>query len=214
MRRRREPTRPTCGRSRCALNGVEKSSGKLPLLTLSLFLTRRSQLEKNRLLVSWHRDGTTRFFDLVSSPLAAPDSGQAVADARALAQQSPQLLALPDLLAFEYPAPLPALSILLQPLFAHPSLAALPVSRLLRSDPTRFQIQDVQFASEACEVAVVLATGEVVYFRWSEASEDMEMQARVGGLSLGGVQPADVVDLRSLSNWSASLLRRNSSLHD
>jgi hypothetical protein len=114
-------------------------------------------------------------------------------------------LALPDQLASEYPSPLPALSILLQPLLAHPSLAALPIARLLRSDPTRFQIQDVQFASEACEVAVVLTTGEVVYFRWSEAREDMEMQARMDGLSLSGVQPADVVDLRSLSDWSASL---------
>lgn len=50
----------------------------------------------------------------------------------------------------------------------------------------------------------MLATGEVVYFRWSEAREDMEVQARIGGLSLGGDQPADVVDLTSLSDWSTS----------
>lgn len=163
------------------------------------------QIEKNRLLVSWHRDGTARFFDIVRLRRCPPFPTRRLLTRLAppYVPQSPQLLVLPDPLSSEYPSPLPALSILLQPLLAHPFLSALPIARLLRSDATRFQIDDVQLAADAAEVAVVLATGEVVYFRWSEAREDLEVQAQMAGLSLGAAKAGDIVDLRPLSDWSA-----------
>lgn len=59
------------GLARPEPEGVEGTCANWPLSTVKLGLKVgitfdvRAQIERNRLLVSWHRDGTARFFDIV-----------------------------------------------------------------------------------------------------------------------------------------------------
>lgn len=82
--------------------------------------------------------------------------------------QSPHLLVSPSPLLSSFPHPLSHLTINIRRILSHPTLSHLPVARLLHSHPAEIRIQSIHLASETLELAVVLLTGQVVYYKFIE----------------------------------------------
>lgn len=106
------------------------------------------KMENYRVLATWHADATVRFWDI-----------------------SPHLLVLPTPLHFEYPAPLPHLTISVGKYLRHPDVAHLPLAKLWANDRTKVRIAGVYLARETLECVITLVTGEVVVTKFSEAKD-------------------------------------------
>ncbi|KAK8849434.1 hypothetical protein IAR55_004766 [Kwoniella newhampshirensis] len=105
-----------------------------------------AKLESYRILVTYHADATVRFWDA-----------------------SPHLLILPTPLRFEYPGPLPHLTISIADYLKHPDVAHLPLAQLWQNDPTKVKIKSVHLAREALECVITFVTGEVIVTKFGEA---------------------------------------------
>lgn len=90
---------------------------------------------------------------------------------------SPHLLVLPTPLRFEYPAPLPHLTISISNILRHPSLAHTPLAQLYRSDPSKVRIMGVELSKQSLEVAITMQTGEVLVYKFGEANARLAMNA-------------------------------------
>ena len=104
------------------------------------------KMESYRVLATSHPDATVRFWDI-----------------------SPHLLVLPTPLRFEYPGPLPHLSIYLGHWLTHPHVAHLPLARLWASDRSKVVIKSVHLAREALECTITMKTGEIIVTKFHEA---------------------------------------------
>lgn len=87
----------------------------------------------------------------------------------AFISQSSQLLVLPSPLTFEYPAPLPHLTVDIRALLRDKSLSHLPAAKQLAQDPASLAIRSVNLATSTLELAVTLSQGQVLYFQFGEA---------------------------------------------
>ena len=105
------------------------------------------KMEAYRLLVTFHPDATVRFWDC-----------------------SPHLLVLPTPLRFEYPGPLPHLTISLGEYLKHPDIAHLPLAQLWEKDRSKVRIKSVHLAKEALECVITMYTGEIIVTKFREAS--------------------------------------------
>ncbi|WWD20056.1 hypothetical protein CI109_104529 [Kwoniella shandongensis] len=105
-----------------------------------------AKLESYRILVTFHADATVRFWDA-----------------------SPHLLLLPTPLRFEYPGPLPHLTISLGEYLKHPDVAHLPLAQLWQTDRTKVKIKSVHLAREALECVITMVSGEVIVTKFGEA---------------------------------------------
>lgn len=109
---------------------------------------------------------------------------------------SPHLLLFPSPLSDEYPTPLPHLSINVPAILQHPSLDYLSTAKLFAQDPRRVSIQSVELAKESLELAVILNTGTVIYYKFgpSVISKDPSLQSS-----------SEITDLRHLSSLASDL---------
>jgi hypothetical protein len=105
------------------------------------------KMEAYRLLITFHPDATIRFWDC-----------------------SPHLLVLPTPLRFEYPGPLPHLTISLGEYLKHPDIAHLPLARLWEQDRSKVRIKSVHLAKEALECVITMYTGEIIVTKFREAT--------------------------------------------
>lgn len=108
-----------------------------------------AKMEAYRVLITFHTDATVRFWDI-----------------------SPQLLLLPSPLRFEYPNPLPHLTISIGDYVSHPSVAHLPLARLWREDRPQVKIASVHLAAEALECIVTMISGETIVTKFGESQRD------------------------------------------
>ena len=108
-----------------------------------------AKMENYRVMITWHPDATVRFWDL-----------------------SPHLLLLPTPLRFEYPGPLPHLTISLGDYLKHRDVTHLPLAKLWRDDPSKVRIKSVHLARDSLECTMTMMTGEVVIFKFKEAKSD------------------------------------------
>ncbi|KAL7424902.1 Lethal(2) giant larvae sro7 [Cryptotrichosporon argae] len=104
------------------------------------------KMESYRVLVTHHPDATVRFWDA-----------------------SPHILVLPTPLRFEFPAPLPHLTISVGEYLKHPDVAHLPLAKLWATDRRQVRITGVHLARESLECVITLATGEVVVTKFGES---------------------------------------------
>lgn len=104
------------------------------------------KMESYRILITAHPDASIRFWDV-----------------------SPHLLLLPTPLRFEYPGPLPHLTISLGTYLAHPDLAHLPLAKLWETDRSQVVIKSIDLAREALELTVTMMTGEIIVFKFGQA---------------------------------------------
>ena len=104
-----------------------------------------AKLESYRILVTFHPDATVRFWDA-----------------------SPHLLLLPTPLRFEYPCPLPHLTISISEYLKHPDVAHLPLAKLWEDDRSKVRIKSVHLAREALECVITFSTGEVIVTKFGE----------------------------------------------
>lgn len=88
---------------------------------------------------------------------------------------SPHILVLPTPLRFEYPNPLPHLTVSLATILQHPSMSHLSLAQLYRSDPTKVRITGVELAKQSLELAIHLQTGEVLVYKFGEADARLAM---------------------------------------
>lgn len=107
-----------------------------------------SKLESYRLLATFHADATVRFWDI-----------------------SPHLLLLPTPLRFEYPGPLPHLTISVGDYLKALDVAHLPLAKLWETDRSAVRIKSVHLAREALECVMTMATGEVIVTKFGEAKK-------------------------------------------
>ena len=105
-----------------------------------------AKMENYRVMATWHPDACVRFWDI-----------------------SPHLLLLPTPLRFEYPGPLPHLTISLGRLLEQDELRHLPLAKLWKTDRARVKIASVYLAREALECTITLQTGEVIVTKFQEA---------------------------------------------
>jgi hypothetical protein len=105
-----------------------------------------SKLESYRVLVTHHADATVRFWDV-----------------------SPHLLLLPTPLRFEYPGPLPHLTISIPEYLKNLDVAHLPLAKLWEMDKPAVRIKSVHLAREALECVMTMVTGEVIVTKFGEA---------------------------------------------
>lgn len=121
-----------------------------------------AKMESYRVLVTFHPDATVRFWDV-----------------------SPHLLILPTPLRFEYPGPLPHLSISIGEYLKHPDVAHLPLAKLWETDRSKVRIKSVHLAREALECVITMSTGEIIVTKFGEgkknASDDDEIEQLDGG---------------------------------
>jgi syntaxin-binding protein 5 len=139
-------------------------------LVLTLMNFSLCKYEPYRLLVSLHADDTIRFQD-ISSRLLSP---------------SP--------LRFEYPQPLPHLTIDLSHLLSDPSIRSLL--------DTTYQVQSVHFAHESLECAILLRSGIVVIYKFGESSEEADDRAFAVHAPEEKGEKEEIVPLRHLANWN------------
>ena len=104
------------------------------------------KMESYRILITSHPDASIRFWDI-----------------------SPHLLLLPTPLRFEYPAPLPHLTISLGTYLTHPDLAHLPLARLWETDRSKVIIKSIHLAREALECTITMVSGEILVFKFAPA---------------------------------------------
>ncbi|OCF31242.1 hypothetical protein I316_07027 [Kwoniella heveanensis BCC8398] len=105
-----------------------------------------AKLESYRVFVTFHADATVRFWDA-----------------------SPHLLLLPTPLRFEYPGPLPHLTISIGDYLKHPDVAHLPLAQLWNTDRSKVRIKSVHLAREALECVITFYTGEVIVTKFGDA---------------------------------------------
>lgn len=105
-----------------------------------------AKLESYRVLITFHADATVKFWDV-----------------------SPHLLLLPTPLRFEYPGPLPHLTISIPDYLKGLDVAHLPLAKLWQTDKSAVRIKSVHLAREALECVVTMTTGEVVVTKFGEA---------------------------------------------
>lgn len=105
-----------------------------------------AKMESYRILITSHPDATIRFWDI-----------------------SPHLLLLPTPLRFEYPGPLPHLTISLGTYLSHPDLSHLPLAKLWEHDRSKVIIKSVNLAREALECMVTMVSGEIIVFKFAPA---------------------------------------------
>lgn len=106
------------------------------------------KLESYRVLATFHADATVRFWDV-----------------------SPHLLLLPTPLRFEYPGPLPHLTISIGDYLRGLDVAHLPLAKLWQTDRSAVRIKSVHLAREALECVVTMSTGEVIVTKFQEAKK-------------------------------------------
>lgn len=104
------------------------------------------KMESYRILVTSHPDATIRFWDI-----------------------SPHLLLLPTPLRFEYPSPLPHLTISLGSYLSQPDLAHLPLAKLWEHDRSKVVIKSVHLAKEALECTITMMSGEIIVLKFAPA---------------------------------------------
>lgn len=109
------------------------------------------KLEKYRVMATWSLDGCVRFWDI-----------------------SPQILVLPSPLRFEYPSPLNHLTVSIPNILSHPSMAHTEIAKLYRKTPSLIRITGVRLAGESSELAIVMATGEVLVYKFESGSRRRE----------------------------------------
>jgi len=102
------------------------------------------KMESYRILITSHPDASVRFWDI-----------------------SPHLLLLPTPLRFEYPGPLPHLTISLGTYLSHPDLAHLPLARLWETDRSKVVIKSIHLAREALECTITMVSGEIIVFKFA-----------------------------------------------
>ena len=116
-----------------------------------------AKMENYRILITWHPDAMIRFWDI-----------------------SPHLLILPTPLRFEYPGPLPHLTINLGEYLTHPDLAHLPLARLWELDRSKVKVASVNLARESLECTIGMSTGEVIITKFHQgkgaADEDLDAE--------------------------------------
>ncbi|OCF77713.1 hypothetical protein I204_01711 [Kwoniella mangroviensis CBS 8886] len=105
-----------------------------------------SKLESYRIFITFHSDCTIKFWDA-----------------------SPHLLLLPTPLRFEYPMPLPHLTISIGDYLKHPDVTHLPLAQLWLNDRAKVRIKSVHLAKEALECVITFYTGEVIVTKFAEA---------------------------------------------
>lgn len=105
------------------------------------------RLEKYRVLVTWSLDGAVRFWDV-----------------------SPHILVLPSPLRFEYPSPLPHLTVSVSNILTHPSIAHTSLAQLYAKYPSRVRISGVRFATESNELAIIMHTGELIVYKFERGT--------------------------------------------
>lgn len=105
-----------------------------------------AKMESYRIMVTSHSDATVRFWDI-----------------------SPHLLLLPSPLHFEYPNPLPHLTISIAEYLKHPDVKHLPLARLWEQDRSKVRIKSVHLAREALECTITMVSGEVIVTKFGEA---------------------------------------------
>lgn len=94
---------------------------------------------------------------------------------------------MPKTLRFEWPAPLPNLTISIVNLLRHPSLHHLPVSKLCHTNPSRFRITGVDLSATTLECLVHVESGEVFVWKFAKSqdqargSEQQQQQQDHGG---------------------------------
>ncbi|TXT13308.1 hypothetical protein VHUM_00675 [Vanrija humicola] len=103
------------------------------------------KMENYRILTTWHADATVRFWDA-----------------------STHLLVLPTPLRFEYPSPLPHLTIRVGEYLRHPDLLHLPLAKLWATNRSKVQITGVHLARESLECVITFNTGEVIVTKFGE----------------------------------------------
>ncbi|ORX37991.1 lethal giant larvae like, C-terminal-domain-containing protein [Kockovaella imperatae] len=108
-----------------------------------------AKMENYRVLMTWHPDATVRFWDI-----------------------SPHLLLLPTPLRFEYPGPLPHLTISLGSILQHSDVAHLPIAKLWKTDRAKVRIASVHLAREALECTITMTTGEVIVTKFQDGDEN------------------------------------------
>ncbi|TYJ56810.1 hypothetical protein B9479_002420 [Cryptococcus floricola] len=106
-----------------------------------------AKMESYRIMMTWHADCTVRFWDV-----------------------SPHILILPTPLRFEYPNPLPHLTINIGDWLKHPDVAHLPLAQLWYNDRSKVQIKSVHLAREALECVITFTTGELLVTKFQKAS--------------------------------------------
>ncbi|WWC93095.1 uncharacterized protein L201_008060 [Kwoniella dendrophila CBS 6074] len=105
-----------------------------------------AKLESYRIFITYHSDCTIRFWDA-----------------------SPHLLLLPTPLRFEFPSPLPHLTISIGDYLKHKDCKHLPLSQLWFNDRSKVRIKSVHLAKEALECIVTFYTGEIIVTKFAEA---------------------------------------------
>lgn len=105
-----------------------------------------AKMESYRILVTYHADGTVRFWDV-----------------------SPHILILPTPLRFEFPNPLPHLTISIGDYLKHPDVSHLPLAQLWWNDRSKVKIKSVHLAREALECVITFMTGEVLVTKFQKA---------------------------------------------
>lgn len=137
------------------------------------------KMEAYRVLMTHHPDCTVRFWDC-----------------------SPQLLVLPTPLRFEYPGPLPHLTISIGEYLKSPDIEHLPLAQLWAKDKSKVRIKSVHLAREALECVITMVSGEVIVTKFSEARrgradddvEELDLDDGQAGLAspMGGYFPAQM----------------------
>lgn len=105
-----------------------------------------AKMESYRILVTYHADCTVRFWDA-----------------------SPHILILPTPLRFEFPNPLPHLTINIGNYLKHPHVSHLPLAQLWLNDRSKVRIKSVHLAREALECVITFMTGEVLVTKFQKA---------------------------------------------
>ncbi|KAK4685038.1 hypothetical protein P7C73_g5117, partial [Tremellales sp. Uapishka_1] len=112
------------------------------------------KLEHYRIMATLHSDSTVRFWDA-----------------------SPHILLLPSPLRFEYPSPLPHLTISIGEYLKHPDLIHLPLAKLWENDRQKVKIASVHLAREALECVITMQSGEVIVTKFGEAKGEHDDNA-------------------------------------
>jgi hypothetical protein len=117
-----------------------------------------------RLMLTWHHDGTVRFADVSAHLLLV---GRVVEDASAQGGSAATVPPAEPVLQQPFPRALPHLTISVRTLVLDSNDGG--TFARLRSNVSRLGIVDVALAADALELAVVLAGGAVLHFRFGFA---------------------------------------------
>ncbi len=114
---------------------------------------------------------------------------------------------LPSPLKFEYPSPLPHLTISIANVLKHPTLAHTPIARLYKEKPSAIKIASVTLSTGSLECMIAMSTGEVFLYKFAEASlsskepEDYFMESQES--EAGQATVDEITNLSHLANPTA-----------